>query len=75
MRIDNSVVSCTFYGISGSDITINQSSVSGPSAGIFKQGGYFKVGNSQIAGGHNGVAGIDNIVNCYDGSYLSIQNL
>lgn len=49
-------------------------------AGIDKQAEYntsmaFFVGNSKITGGHNGVAGVDKVINCYDANYDPIPNL
>lgn len=77
VKIVNSVVSSSGNGFSGQSLLANGSTISGTpyAIQIFASGGLFKVGNSQIIGGHNGVAGKDKVVNCFDGNYNSIPNL
>ncbi len=74
--IINSTVSGTVYGYkAGSGYNnINNSVVSGGTLGIYK-GGTFKIGASQIEGGHNGVGGVDKVVNCHDGNFNPLPDL
>jgi nitrous oxidase accessory protein NosD len=65
-------------GLSGGTVNadIMSSKISGSSYGIYKTGtATFRVGGSQIIGGHNGVPGTDKVVNSFDGNYNPIPNL
>ena len=60
------------------NVTVNNSTISGGTYAISKATPgqpAFKVGNSQIVGSYDGVAGADKIVNCHDGNYDPIPNL
>lgn len=81
LKIMNSVISSSDVGVSSEGaavaVVIN-SSISGTNYGIKTETpGYtsFKIGNSQIIGGHNGVTGTDKVINCYDGNFAPIPNL
>jgi hypothetical protein len=58
-------------------VIVKNSVVSGTSFGIYTRGGGipFRIGISQLIGGHNGTAGVDKIVNCIDENFNQIQNL
>lgn len=56
--------------LNDSTVTVNNSIISGK---VIKGSGVFKIGNSQFAGNHDGVLGVDKIVNCHNSSFDPIN--
>lgn len=73
VKVYNSTLATTGTAIVADTIEVNNSTVSGQTFGLLR-GSSFKIGNSQLVGGHNGVPG-DKITNCVDGNFDPIASI
>lgn len=70
VTVNNSVIVSNGYSFNpANNLKVNNSSITG---NITKTSGSFFIGNSQLVGTHNGVGGVDKIINCYNGDYNPI---
>lgn len=83
---DGAVIVSTGYGVFAGhigygfsrDLRINNSSITGGVLAITRgdaTGSVFKVGNSMLAGGHDGAPGLDKVVGCHDAAFDPLPNL